>query len=80
MPRHKLQQGKGFYSIGLCVPIYNDLIDRIGYFLESAVNVIKTFGGRKLQIFVISVCSWQAFPAESIVFGQGQEPTLEWNT
>jgi hypothetical protein len=54
MPRHKLQRGKRVYSIGLGVPIYNELIDRIGYFLESAVNVIKTFGGRKIQIFVIS--------------------------
>ncbi len=54
MPSHKLQQGQRVYSIGLCVPIYNELIDRIGSFLESAVNVIKTFGGRKLQIFVIS--------------------------
>ncbi len=37
----------------------------------------KTFYGRKLRIFVISqsVCSWRAFPAQSNVCGQGQEPT-----
>jgi hypothetical protein len=42
--------------------------------------MLKTFYGRKLHIFVISksACSWQAFPAKSIVCKQGQEPTLEW--
>ncbi len=41
----------------------------------------KAFFVRDLRIFVISqsVCPWQAFPAQSIVCGQGQEPTLEWS-
>jgi hypothetical protein len=45
---------------------------------RSGAIVIKLFYGLKLLIFVInlSVCSWQAFPAECIVGGQGQEPTL----
>ncbi len=42
----------------------------------------KTFYSRNLRIFFISqsVCTWQAFPAQSNVFGQGQEPTQEWST
>jgi hypothetical protein len=26
------------------------------------------------------VCTWQAFPAQSNICGQGQEPTIEWST
>ncbi len=39
----------------------------------------KTFYGRKLLNFIISqsVCSWKASPAQSIVSGQGQDPTVE---
>ncbi len=42
----------------------------------------KTFYICKLQLFIISqsVCPWQAFPAQSNVSGQVQEPTLERST
>jgi len=30
--------------------------------------------------FIIDVCLWQAFPANSNVCGEGMEPTLEWST
>jgi len=40
----------------------------------------KTFHSCNLQIFEISVCPWQAFPAKSNVCRWGQEPTLKWST
>ncbi len=42
----------------------------------------KTIFLRNLQIFVISWsgCPWQAFPAQFIVSGQGQEHILQWST
>ncbi len=48
----------------------------------SRVQYYTTFFVRNSRIFMISqsVCPWQAFPVWAIVFGQGQEPTLEWST
>ncbi len=48
----------------------------------ASLNAIKNFYCCYLQMFEISwsVCSWQAFPVQSNVFGKGQELTLAWNT
>ncbi len=49
------------------------------WMLKVLTTCYKTFFVRNLKIFVISqsVCPWQAFPAQSIVCGQGQEHTLQ---
>ncbi len=49
------------------------------YNIEPWAQCYKTFYVRNLRMFVISqsACNQQAFPAQSIVCGQGQELTLE---
>jgi hypothetical protein len=51
-------------------------------YCKSGANVIKLYIARYLLIFIICCCfcPWQAFPAYPNVWGQGQEPTLEWST
>ncbi len=49
------------------------------YNIGSRDQCCKTFYSRKLRNFVISlsICSWQAFPAQSTVCGQAHETTLQ---
>ncbi len=52
------------------------------YLTETRGRSYKTFYGCKFRIFIISqiVCFWPAFPAQSIVCGQGQEPNQKKST
>ncbi len=51
----------------------------VAVYLEPGPDVIELFYGRNLRIFVIrqSVCLCQAFPVQSDVCQQSQEPTYE---
>ncbi len=52
-----------------------------GYLHNCNDLYYKTFSVHNLQIFVISqsVCPCRAIPAQSIVCGKGQDPTLDWS-